>query len=228
MVTDNKQVELAAQYLKKKKKKIFDEEICKMEYEWVKKQRNQSVPPNRHWTIIERIKEEKQQKLNLQKKSGNELLLEIYKLKGTLNSIKKKRIDLKKKRDEIDKSFRLTLYKEYIRGIVAEPKIHPSELAHMERYKNHRRINEEDHINTLKVIGYTSDTFDKLKTDKDIMEEEECLVCYDPPRDHMIIPCNCICLCPECAEENFPSPHDGQRCPSCSKNILRIEQIFFH
>eukprot|EP01083_Nonionella_stella_P204038 744082_1 len=91
MVTDNKQVELAAQYL------LTDEETRKMEYERAKRQRNQSVPPNRHWTIIERIKKEKQQKLAWQQKSANELLLEIQKLKGTLNSTKKKRIDLEKK-----------------------------------------------------------------------------------------------------------------------------------
>merc|ERR1712228_535542 len=53
MVTDNKQVELAAQFL------LTDSETRKMEYERAKRQRNQSVPPNRHWTIIERIKESK-------------------------------------------------------------------------------------------------------------------------------------------------------------------------
>merc|ERR1712228_686097 len=62
MVTDNKQVELAAQYL------LTDSETRKMEYERAKRQRNQSVPPNRHWTIIERKKEKKKKKKGREKK----------------------------------------------------------------------------------------------------------------------------------------------------------------
>ncbi len=97
----------------------------------------------------------------------------------------------------------------------------------MERYKNERRINENDHIETLRELGYDTNTFDCLKSYEDITNDEnECIVCYDPPRDHMIMPCNCVCLCPECAEDNFPPPHDGQKCPSCGKDIQSIKQIF--
>merc|ERR1712228_610313 len=91
MVTDNKQVELAAQFL------LTDSETRKMEYERAKRQRNQSVPPNRHWTIIERIKEEKNQRLEWQKKTGNQLLLEVQALKSQLNRTRKKRNELEKK-----------------------------------------------------------------------------------------------------------------------------------
>ena len=197
-----------------------------MEYERAKRQRNQSVPPNRHWTIIARIKEEKNQKLQWQKKSENELLLEKQKLTGTLKSIRKKRQQLERKRDEIAKSSRLTLYKEYIRGLIAETSINTAELTHMDRYKNQRKINEEDHINTLKSLSYDIESFDKLKSYEDVTtNEDECVVCYEPPKDHMILPCNHVCLCPECAEENFSAPHDGQKCPLCSEDIEDVKQV---
>eukprot|EP01083_Nonionella_stella_P258671 883850_1 len=98
----------------------------------------------------------------------------------------------------------------------------------MERYKNQRRINEEDHTNTLKSLGYNTQSFDKLKSYEDVTtNEDECVVCYDPPKDHMIMPCCHVCLCPECAEENFPPPHDGQKCPLCSKDINDIRQVYY-
>eukprot|EP01083_Nonionella_stella_P081017 222950_1 len=222
MVTDNKQVELAAQYL------LTDEETRKMEYERAKRQRNQSVPPNRHWTIIERIKKEKNQKLEWQKKSENELLLEIQKLKMQLSSKRKNRQELEKKRNEVAKSSRLALYKEYVRGLIAEPQINTAELTHMERYKQQRKINDDDHVNTLKALKHTTASFDKLKSYEDVTtNEDECVVCYEPPKDHMIMNCNHVCLCPECAEENFPPPHDGQTCPLCSKEITDVKQVFY-
>ena len=56
-------------------------------------------PPNRHWTIIERIKIEKKTEIKFgKKKSENELLLEIQKLKGQMGATRKKRIDLEKKK----------------------------------------------------------------------------------------------------------------------------------
>merc|ERR1712060_1017255 len=201
MVTDNKQVELAAQFL------LTDQETRKMEYERAKRQRNQSVPPNRHWTIIERIKEEKNQRLEWQKKSGNQLLLEVQALKSQLNRTRKKRNELERKRDDIAKHSKLELYKEYVRGIIAEPKINTAELTNMERYKGQRRINEEDHKKTLKALKHSEKTFDGLKTYEDTNnDDDECVVCYEPPRDHMIMPCNHVCLCPDCADDNFPAP----------------------
>merc|ERR1711920_1063051 len=145
------------------------------------------------------------QRLEWQKKTGNQLLLEVQALKQQLNRTRKKRNELEKKRNEIAKTSKLELYKEYIRGIIAEPKINTAELTNMERYKQQRRINGEDHMKTLKAYEDTNN------------DDDECVVCYEPPRDHMIMPCNHVCLCPDCADDNFPAPHDGQKCPLCSK-----------
>lgn len=220
MVTDNKQVELAAQYL------LTDAETRKMEYERAKRQRNQGVPPNRHWTIIARIKEEKQQRTQWQTQTENQLLLEVQKLKGELTRVRKRRLEMERKRDDIAKSSRLTLYKEYVRGIIAERSVNTSELEHMQRHKAQRKINADDHAHCLKELQLSAKQFDALKSFEDVTtNEDECVVCYEPPKDHMIIPCMHVVLCPECAEENFPAPHDGQKCPLCSKDIVDVKQV---
>jgi len=222
MVTDNKQVELAAQYL------LTDEETRKMEYERAKRQRNQSVPPNRHFTIIKRIKEEKSQKLQWQKKSENELLLEIQHLRGQLKKFRAKRQELEKKRNAMAKDSRLTLYKEYIRGIVAEGQINTSEVTHMDRYKAQRKITDDDHKKIIASLNFTEKSFDALKTYEDTnTNEDECVVCYEPPKDHMILPCNHVCLCPECAEENFATRDSSQQCPLCSMPIEDVKQVYY-
>jgi len=222
MVTDNKQVELAAQYL------LTDEETRKMEYERAKRQRNQSVPPNRHFTIIKRIKEEKAQKVQWQKKSENELLLEIQRLKGDLKKYRAKRMELEKKRNAMAKESRLTLYREYVKGIISEGKINTAEVTHMDRYRKQRKIGDDDHEKTLKAMGLTVEKFEGMKSYEDTnINEDECVVCYEPPKDHMIMPCNHVCLCPECAEENFNRRDGTAQCPLCSKDIEDVKQVYY-
>ena len=199
-----------------------------MEYERAKRQRNQSVPPNRHFTIIKRIKDEKAQKLQWQKKSENELLLEMQNLKGQLNKFRKKRVELEKKRNAMAKDSRLTLYKEYLRGIIAEEQINSAEITHMDRYKSQRKITDDDHKKIIGELNYNEKTFDALKTFEDVVKnEDECVVCYEPPKDHMIIPCNHVCLCQECAEENFATKDGSQQCPLCSKDIEDVKQVYY-
>ena len=212
----------AAQYL------LTDEETRKMEYERAKRQRNQSVPPNRHYTIIKRIKDEKAQKLQWQKKTENELLLEIQNLKGQHKRLMAKRKELEKKRNTMAKNSRLTLYKDYLRGIIAEGSINTAEVTHMDRYKSQRKITDDDHKKIIEELGHSEKTFDALKTFEDVnTNEDECVVCYEPPKDHMIIPCNHVCLCPECAEENFSTNDGSLQCPLCSNPIEAVKQVYY-
>lgn len=219
IVTDNKQVELAAQYL------LTDEDTRKLEYERAKRQRNQCVPPNRHWTIIERLQKEKSQQKKWITKEANELLKEIALLKNQLKDLRRKRLDLETTRNDLAKNSRITLYTEYLRGLLCDPTINTAETQHLDRYKTQRKMNEKDHKEILQKLGYSEEEFDKLKSFDDVTSnEDECVVCYEPPKDHMVIPCNHVCLCPECAEENFPAPHNDQKCPLCSAPITDVKQ----
>ena len=51
-------------------------------------------------------------------------------------------------------------------------------------------------------------------------DAEECLVCMDAPKDHIVLPCMHICVCEACAQLL------RDRCPVCRGPIERITQVF--
>jgi hypothetical protein len=51
-------------------------------------------------------------------------------------------------------------------------------------------------------------------------DAEECLVCTDAPKDHIVLPCVHICVCEVCAQLL------RDRCPVCCGPIERITQVF--
>ena len=150
-----------------------------------------------------KINEEDNLQLKWQQMSDSALSIEIDRLKAELNSLKEKRLKLEKQ-IEGKESRRLTLYKEYLKGLIAEQDLNTCELQQLDRYKHSKDISEEEHIATLESLGYDELTFDKLKWMPYYQSnDDECVVCYEPPKDHMLIPCNHICLCYDCAEDSF-------------------------
>eukprot|EP01084_Bolivina_argentea_P127305 225162_1 len=133
----------------------------------------------------------------------NELLAEIQLLKDELNSLRNRRLELNSK----IKTRRLDLYKEYLRGLipVAWSTLNAMKVSKLEQYRKSNQISEDEHITTLNSLGYSMMSFDALRayTGEQEPPGDECVVCYEPPRDHMIIPCNHVILCSECAEELF-------------------------
>mmetsp|Transcript_100007 Transcript_100007/g.122359 ORF Transcript_100007/g.122359 Transcript_100007/m.122359 type:complete len:371 (+) Transcript_100007:20-1132(+) len=216
-------IEMAAQFL------ILDPEARQREYQKKLKERNLFVPPNRHHTVIKRLQEEKERKRKWIKKTESELSYEITQLRMQLKAERVKRESLEEKRDKIQKSNNLVLYKEYIKGIIAEPKININEVTSLDKMKNQRQVTDTEHLNALKALGHTEKTFDNLKSFEDIGngDEDECVVCYEPPKDHMIMPCNHVCLCGDCANTEYPSPHKGQVCPMCNEEVQDIKQVFY-
>jgi len=75
-------------------------------------------------------------------------------------------------------------------------------------------------------LNLDEERFDKMKTFEETQQSnDECLVCYEPPRDHMIIPCHHVCLCGDCASD-YKEQEDG-KCPLCGSGIEDIRQIFY-
>lgn len=52
---------------------------------------------------------------------------------------------------------------------------------------------------------------------------EECVVCMDGPRSHVIAPCGHKCLCANCAST---CPAQMTKCPMCRVNITNIMRVF--
>jgi hypothetical protein len=55
-------------------------------------------------------------------------------------------------------------------------------------------------------------------------EEDQCVMCFDAPKDHVIIPCGHMCVCEGCAtllkQTAFPS------CPLCRRAIQHTNIVF--
>ena len=52
-----------------------------------------------------------------------------------------------------------------------------------------------------------------------------CVVCSANRKDHMLTPCNHVCLCSECATENFHRLNG--RCPMCRGRISGVQRVYF-
>jgi predicted amidophosphoribosyltransferase len=51
-----------------------------------------------------------------------------------------------------------------------------------------------------------------------------CVVCFDAPKDHLIVPCGHQCVCAGCAEQliNTRTP----TCPVCREPIQQTVKVF--
>jgi hypothetical protein len=54
-------------------------------------------------------------------------------------------------------------------------------------------------------------------------EEEECVICWDGPRNALYLPCGHARFCYPCAMQTFEA---GQPCPVCRSGISWVQQIF--
>jgi hypothetical protein len=55
-------------------------------------------------------------------------------------------------------------------------------------------------------------------------EETLCVVCFDAPKDHIIIPCGHVCVCQACA--NLLTQREEPSCPICRTAILQTNKVF--
>ena len=55
-------------------------------------------------------------------------------------------------------------------------------------------------------------------------EETMCVVCFDAPKDHLIVPCGHQCVCEACA--NLLTQMDKPTCPICRTAIQQTNKVF--
>ena len=130
----------------------------------------------------------------------NSLQIGIEKLKKQISEQKIKNIELEHKinlhKQTSDEQV-LILYKEYLLGLITSKKINSSKRSALDSYQKRNNISSNDHEKILLELGLTKETFHEMK---DFSQPwDECYVCYEPPRNHMFIPCNHVAICPECA-----------------------------
>jgi hypothetical protein len=55
-------------------------------------------------------------------------------------------------------------------------------------------------------------------------EETMCVVCFDAPKDHIIVPCGHQCVCARCAEQLTKTR--TPTCPVCREPIIQTMKVF--
>jgi hypothetical protein len=55
-------------------------------------------------------------------------------------------------------------------------------------------------------------------------EETMCVVCFDAPKDHLIVPCGHQCVCARCAEQLTKTR--TPTCPVCREPIIQTMKVF--
>jgi hypothetical protein len=55
-------------------------------------------------------------------------------------------------------------------------------------------------------------------------EETMCVVCFDAPKDHAIVPCGHMCVCARCAEQLTKTR--TPMCPVCRGPIIQTMKVF--
>jgi hypothetical protein len=55
-------------------------------------------------------------------------------------------------------------------------------------------------------------------------EETMCVVCFDAPKDHLVLPCKHLCVCEACAEQLTKTR--TPMCPVCRGPIRETMKVF--
>jgi E3 ubiquitin-protein ligase MUL1 len=55
-------------------------------------------------------------------------------------------------------------------------------------------------------------------------EETMCVVCFDAPKDHLVLPCKHLCVCEACAEQLTKTR--TPMCPVCRGPIRETTKVF--
>eukprot|EP01084_Bolivina_argentea_P252628 424066_1 len=98
----------------------------------------------------------------------------------------------------------------------------------LERYKHRQKLTYMDHIKVLNKLGYTEIMFCQFRNYQAPIEiciaPDECVLCYEPQADYMVLPCCHVCLCGDCADD---CADDMALCPLCNLYMQDIKQVFY-
>src|SRR5205085_759638 len=85
-------------------------------------------------------------------------------------------------KSHLDK-FERTIYKEYVRGIIAGESISISAYEQLRIFRDSHGITNNDHQAVLSELGITTERFEAMKH-FELSSEKECVVCQDNRKDH--------------------------------------------
>jgi len=105
-------------------------------------------------------------------------------------------------------------YKEYLAGLIADGSLSHSQMNHSQKYRASHGISTQMHVQTLAELGFTQQKFDNM-----LKPDNECVVCLERPRTHIILNCMHLCLCEDCSTQH-------SKCPLCESKVVRTAKVF--
>merc|ERR1712176_705008 len=185
IVTENKSLNAAINY------GLLDDDVKKKEYERIKKKLNRMkirrLKDEDYTNYIKTFKkkeiEEKHnseedelvkkwtKKLQTTNKNKNisnktnEILMEIEKFKKMANALKMHRQKLAEKISQNTLNHKLTLYENYVNGILSAKTLNVEQVSEWKKYRNKHNITDKQHNMILNKFGYKNDDeLDAIKT----------------------------------------------------------------
>jgi Zinc finger, C3HC4 type (RING finger)/UBA-like domain len=137
-------------------------------------------------------------------------------------SVSRRRVEAELKAERA--AMRLNLYAAFVRGITAGESISLNAFEQLKEYRKQRNITDAEHAKALDSIGMKTTQFDGLKRfEMKEKADNECVVCLDNVKDHVMFDCMHLCVCEDCAVD-FNRP--GSKCPMCSKKVRQVARIY--
>jgi len=116
------------------------------------------------------------------------------------------------------------LYKAYLKGVISDELINIQEFQQMKMYREKKKITDADHLAVLKELNLSVEQFEEMKKfDVKAKGDNECVVCLDRKKTHVIFNCMHLCLCDVCVDTVTGK---SNKCPMCSKKITKVVRIF--
>jgi len=186
---------------------------------------NMFVPPSQHHTVLQAEKEARKELEKYNNFTGRELKEEIDRIKSEVETARNRNKVIEQEIEDKRRAHQKNLYREYMRGLLCNSSIGAEELQRQQKYMKQRGIDDEAHKAVLQELGFTLENFEEMKDLNTTTFSNECVICLDPPRDHMVLPCKHCCLCADCAQDFEEG--DILECPQCRGEILEIKKVIF-
>jgi len=124
---------------------------------------------------------------------------------------------------QLQGNLKLMVYKEYLRGVIADETITVQDSQQLSRYRETNKISQQEHDQIVKELGLTPQKFEEMKKFKQ-KTDVDCVVCLDKPKDQVVFNCMHLCMCEGCGTNLMQGK--SPKCPLCGKKITKLMKIF--
>lgn len=205
---------------------LMDPRSQRQERERAKRRHGNSVSPAHHHSQIKAQEDSRKTIAANAKKTTQELRKDVTQAAESLKESQARRQTLEEQLEEEKRQAEKLLFTQFVQGMLVDDTVNNVEMTrlvgHQERLGFSKGLFEE----VLKDLNISMDAFENMKNFNAMQsaEDQECLICFEPPRNMLLIPSMQIALCPDCASE-WQQNLGQYTCPKTTKPIEEIIQV---